>query len=407
MSKEQATHWTQAHPELGTGPVRIDRAMSPEFFERERDRIFASCWLKVGRVEELPAFGDFIVKELPVCHTSVLMMRGRDGQVRAFHNMCSHRGNKLAWDRRGNCRRGVLTCKFHGWSYNCEGRLAGVPDELNFFNLDKEANGLTPVAADTWQGFIFINLDPQPHMTLKEYLGEIVEDLAGYPFSDIPFSFGYWEDLNCNWKIAVDAQNEAYHAVWLHRRTIGDIFASSDDPYSHALEVKLYGLHARMSLPGYDLWHTPVRDLANRVENKWVMRRESVFSDFTKMPKGLNPTRSQNWTFDIYMIFPNLWLGLFNGFYLIHEMWPVEVGKTRQETRMYQSAPRSASQLFTWEYQKSVNRDVWLEDFSTLEETWQVLRSGAKKHFNLQDNEVLVRNFYYQVERVVDGRRAG
>ncbi|HTW88514.1 MAG TPA: aromatic ring-hydroxylating dioxygenase subunit alpha [Candidatus Binataceae bacterium] len=406
MSKSNVTHWTQTHPELGTGPVPIERAMSEEFFKLERRRIFGSCWLKVGRIEELPRFGDFLVKDLPVCQTSVLLMRGKDGQVRGFHNICSHRGNKLAWDSRGNCRAGVMTCKFHGWSYNWEGRLAGVPDEVNFFDLDKSRNGLTPVATDTWQGFIFVNLDPNPAQSLKAYLGGIVEDLESYPFDQIPFSFGYWEDLNCNWKIAVDAQNEAYHAVWLHRRTIGDIFANSDDPYAHALDVKFYGPHARMSVPGYDLWHTPVRDLANRIENKWVMRQGPRFGTSDQMPKGLNPSRSDNWTFDLYMIFPNLWLGLFNGFYLIHEMWPMTVGRMRQETRMYQPPPRTASQLFTWEYQKTVNRDVWLEDFSTLEQSWEVLQSGVKKVFNLQDNEVLVRNFYYWVERMVDAQQS-
>lgn len=237
MSKSEVTHWTHQYPELGTGPVAIGRVMSDEFFELERQRIFGSCWLKIGRIEEVPRFGDFVIKDLPVCRTSVFLMRGKDGRVRGFHNICSHRGNKLAWDPRGNCRAGVLTCKFHGWSYNWEGKLVGVPDEVNFFNLDKAENGLTPVATDVWQGFIFVNLDRNPAQSLKAYLGGIVEDLEAYPFNSVPFSFGYWEDLKCNWKIAVDAQNEAYHAVWLHRRTIGDIFAGCDDPYAHALAV--------------------------------------------------------------------------------------------------------------------------------------------------------------------------
>jgi len=114
MSKSNVTHWTEQYPELGTGPVPIDRAMSDEFFDLEREKIFRSCWLKLGRIEELPKFGDFIVRDLPACRTSILLMRGKDGQVRGFHDICAHRGNKLAWDPRGNCRAGVITCKFHG-----------------------------------------------------------------------------------------------------------------------------------------------------------------------------------------------------------------------------------------------------------------------------------------------------
>jgi len=92
--------------------------------------------------------------------------------------MCSHRGNKLAWSRSGNCR-GALSCKFHGWTYDTSGRLVAVPDENNFANLSKDRNGLTPVATDVWQGFIFINLDPHPRETLREYLGEVVDLLEG------------------------------------------------------------------------------------------------------------------------------------------------------------------------------------------------------------------------------------
>lgn len=84
----------------------------------------------MGRVEELPNPGDYYVRELAVCRTSVLVMRGRDGKINAFHNMCSHRGNKLVWEPKGNSR--AHACKFHGWTYDTSGKLIGVPDEKNF-----------------------------------------------------------------------------------------------------------------------------------------------------------------------------------------------------------------------------------------------------------------------------------
>src|SRR5436190_21389576 len=87
--------WTTQYPELGTDPVPIAPCISPQYFERERDGIFRRVWLNIGREEEIPHTGDYIVKELEVCETSILVVRGKDGVVRSFHKMCSHRGKKV------------------------------------------------------------------------------------------------------------------------------------------------------------------------------------------------------------------------------------------------------------------------------------------------------------------------
>src|SRR3954451_141571 len=165
--------WHDQHPELGTGPVPIEPYISQEYFNLERERIFRKVWLNVGREEEIPQPGNYLVKDLPVCGASILLVRGKDGRLRAFHNVCSHRSNKLVWDQGGSCQ--MFACKFHGWTYGLNGQLTFVPDEESFFDLRKGELGLTPVAADTWEGFIFVNLDPQPRESLKDYLGEMGE----------------------------------------------------------------------------------------------------------------------------------------------------------------------------------------------------------------------------------------
>ncbi len=96
MDIGHVTHWTEGYPELDREPLPIARMMSPEFHELERERIFRRCWLKAAREEELPRPGDFVVRDLPICNASILLMRGKDGQVRGFHNVCSHRGNRLS-----------------------------------------------------------------------------------------------------------------------------------------------------------------------------------------------------------------------------------------------------------------------------------------------------------------------
>ena len=97
FAKPAEGSWTQHYPELGTGLVSYEDSISPEFFELEREAIFKRVWLNVGRVEQLPRSGSYFTKELAVAKTSVVVVRDQDGEVRAFHNICRHRGNKLVW----------------------------------------------------------------------------------------------------------------------------------------------------------------------------------------------------------------------------------------------------------------------------------------------------------------------
>jgi len=383
--------WSKRYPEFGTAPLPIEPCISQDYFEREREYVFLKCWLEVCREEEIPNPGDFFNRHIQICNTHVLLMRGDDGRIRAFHNMCSHRGNKLVWDESG-CERSHA-CKFHGWVYDNQGRLVDVPDEANFFDLDKEKNGLTPIACDVWEGFVFVNLDPSPAQSLHDYLGGVVDMLAGFPFKKLKLGYAYKGNLACNWKIAVDSQQEAYHAVHLHRRTVGNAFISKENPFMHALDIQFFGPHRMISLAGYDHPLSPVEALAHKLG--WtIKKKDHGFLDPDNMPKGVNPTRSKNWAFEIYLIFPNFWIATLDGAYQTHNFWPVAVDKMYQEIRMFINLPTNAGEVFATEYAKCINRDTWLEDFSTLETSQTVLGSGGKTHFILQDEEILLRHFY-------------
>ena len=112
MSKEEQMRFSHQHPELGEAPVATGPYYSAEFFEKERESIFKQCWLNVGREEELPEPGDYFVRDLKVCNTSILVVRSKDDTIRAFHNVCSHRGNPVVWEDRGHCP-GLFVCHFH------------------------------------------------------------------------------------------------------------------------------------------------------------------------------------------------------------------------------------------------------------------------------------------------------
>ena len=392
--------WHKKYPEFSTEPLPIEPCISEEFFEQERDKVFRNCWLQVCRVEDVPNVHDYFNRHIEICNTHVLITRGEDGQVRAFHNMCSHRGNKMEWQDQG-CAQ-FHDCKFHGWIYDSSGNLVDVPDESNFFDFDKSEHGLTPINMDIWQGFVFVCLNPEPEQTLIEYLGDVVPMLEGYPFEKLEEGFAYQSRLNCNWKIAVDSQQEAYHAVYLHRRTLGDVAIDKDNPFMHALDVQFMGPHRMMSLP-YVGEYTPTPIAAISEKLAWTIKKEGQdFLDHDNLPTGINPTRAKKWMFDVYLIFPNFWIATMDGAYQTHNFWPTGVDSMYQEIKMHVQPPTNAGERFALEHAKCLNRDTWVEDFSTLETTQTVLASGAKSHFMLQDEEILVRHFYRELEKYIE-----
>ena len=225
--------WTEHYPELGTAPISYEDSISPDFYELEREAIFKRAWLNVGRVEQLPRNGSYFTKELAVARTSIIVVRGLDGEVRAFHNICRHRGNKLVWqdypreETAGSCRQFV--CKYHGWQYDLDGGCTFVQQESEFFDLDKADYGLVPVHCDVWAGFIFVHLGrDEPSQSLRDFLGPMVTALDGYPFDQMTERYHYQAPVGSNWKIYMDAFQEFYHAPILHSKQNPPKFA---DPW--------------------------------------------------------------------------------------------------------------------------------------------------------------------------------
>src|SRR5437899_1027320 len=230
--------WTE-HFGLDTGPVSYADSISPAHFELEREAIFRRTWLNVGRVEQLPRVGSYFTKEIAAANTSIVVVRGTDNEIRAFHNICRHRGNKLVWqdypseETAGVCRQ--FTCKYHGWRYSLDGACTFVQQEPEFFDLDKSDYGLVDVQIDTWEGFVFVNLDPDNTTSLRDYLGELGRGLEGYPFGELTQVYGYRAEVGSNWKLFIDAFTEFYHAPILHAKQ-----AVSDE----SLKLQKYGYEA-------------------------------------------------------------------------------------------------------------------------------------------------------------------
>ena len=394
-----AKRWAERYPEIGTGPVPIEPCISQEYFERERNAIFKRVWLNVGRVEQVPHPGDFYTIDIAAAGASLVIVRDQDGTVRAFHNMCSHRGNPVVWDSVG--RQARFTCSFHAWVFGLDGSLRSVPDEGQFFDFDKSRHGLTPVALDVWEGFIFVNLDPHPRETLVEHLGEWGRAHAGWPFGERNTCYAYRVEVKANWKVVMNAFQESYHVPFVHRRTVPDSAAGRENPYARPVGIALYPRHQSLSI--YANPHTRLNPVDEIVARHGPGYRKRV-TTLDKLPPGINPTGGKPWGFDLDTVFPNFILLLWgNGMYASYNFWPLAVNRTLYEVRLYNVTPKRAGEKFAHEYNRAVLRSALSEDLSTLEKIQPMLESGAKSHFILQDNEIGVRQHYKVVDDFVRG----
>lgn len=179
-------------------------------FVFEKKAIFSREWQYAGHISQLANVGDFVLAE--VSGNPVIVIKGDDEVIRAFYNVCRHRGGPLAL-KDGNCK--MLQCKYHGWTYKLDGSLRGVPrfDRVDLF--DKKDFGLVPVKTEIWQGLIFINLS-QESKSINSVLSGIAENILPNKLQTKKFFKRVKYDIKCNWKAYVDNYLEGYHLPYVH-----------------------------------------------------------------------------------------------------------------------------------------------------------------------------------------------
>jgi phenylpropionate dioxygenase-like ring-hydroxylating dioxygenase large terminal subunit len=191
-----------------------DRYLSREFFRLEGERMWNRTWQMVCRSEEIPKVGDHVVYE--IMDNSLIVVRSRPDQIKAFHNVCLHRGRILR-ESGGNVSN--FRCKFHGFAWRLDGALSSIPCRWDFPNINEEEMALPEARVGVWAGFVFINLDPNA-ISLEEYLGEIPSDFSNWNFEDRYIVAHVGIVVNANWKVAVEAGMEAMHVVSTHRQAL-------------------------------------------------------------------------------------------------------------------------------------------------------------------------------------------
>jgi phenylpropionate dioxygenase-like ring-hydroxylating dioxygenase large terminal subunit len=405
FTKPAEGSWTEHHPELGTEPVSYADSTSPEFYERERAAIFARTWLNVGRVEQLTRAGSYFTKELDAAGTSVVVVRGMDGEVRAFHNICRHRGNKLVWtdfpseETSGACRQ--FTCKYHGWRYSLEGDLTFVQQEQEFFDLDKADYPLASVQCEVWEGFIFVNLDTANATPLREYLGEFGKGLEGYPFHELTQVHKYRAEIGANWKLFIDAFTEFYHAPVLHAKQ--SVSAESAKVQQHGYEALAYGIDGPHGMVSSWGGMSPPKD-PNMVKPIERVLRSGLFGPWDapdlgldELPPGLNPSAHKAWGLDSFLFFPNFMLLIWKpNWVLTYHYWPTSYNTHIFEGACYFVPPKTARERLAQELAVVTFKEYALQDGNTLEATQTMLESRTPvKTFPLNDQEILLRHLHH------------
>jgi choline monooxygenase len=188
---------------------------SHELYEREVDRIFFREWQWAGNAAQLAEPGSYFA--LTIASEPVVVVRGRDGVLRAFSAVCRHRGAIIATGL-GKCA--AFTCPYHGWTYSLTGELVAAPEMDQARGFDRRRYGLVPLAVETWEGIVFVNFDPHPR-PLAETLGDLPDFIRNYRLGDMVCAARRTYDFACNWKMLVENAMEGYHVPITHQCAAG------------------------------------------------------------------------------------------------------------------------------------------------------------------------------------------
>jgi len=370
--------------------VQLGSHISPAEFELERERIFGRAWLMVANTSDIPAIGDYITRSLHVPKASVLIVRGSDNVVRAFHNICRHRGNALVPEGSAGSKT-RFSCSFHGWTWNSTGALQGITDQSQFTGIDKEALHMLAVHCEVWNGLIFLNFDARPEATLTEWLGELADGYEDYFDKQHKLSSHRFE-LEANWNLGVNAFTEGYHTMYIHRNTAGDYQGGASNPQRHRPFMQLMERHTRYSAPANpDHKLAPAEELAYRFGRKLL---PAACFENESLPPAVNPSRTQYWLFDVIELFPNVVMLVGQHYRIEITFLPISASRTIVINETFVYKPENLAQRAGQELFRTREREVVREDLSLLEAQQAALSTNAMKNVHLSRQEMALAHHF-------------
>lgn len=372
---EMAKH-NMVHAKAGTIDQEPDvlRVAAGHYFETPRwrdeiDRVFKRMPLLLATTAEMRNPGDY--KSLEAVGVPILISRGADGQVRAFVNMCSHRGSIIVPEGRGSTKR--FTCPYHAWTYDGEGALVSIYKENDFGHIDKSCHGLTRLPVAERAGLIWVQVDPNASLDIDAFLCGYDDVLSHFDFENWHF-FADRRIDGPNWKIAYDGYMDLYHLPILHKNTFGPNMPNQ------ALYTA-WGPHQRVSSPDPSL-----SALANRPESQWP---------------------DQALIGGVWTIFPHVSIASFEGggrSVMLSQLFPGDTPLTSYTVQNYlmEKAPDAAATEAANEQFKLLEYVVREEDYATGLRQQRALMTGAKSHVMFGRNEGGGHRFHRWVDKLID-----
>ena len=318
-----------------------------QWFDDEMNHVFAAMWLAAGRAEELEGAGAFIRRD--VAGASVLIVRGTDGTIRAFHNVCRHRGTMLCTEDHGTLK-GAIQCPYHAWTYGLDGRLLSAPQMDEVEDFDRSEYPLRTVACDEWDGHIFINLSDSP-APLSAQLGDLPSRFAPWSMGELRLGHRIEYDIATNWKLVVQNYNECLHC-----------------PVIHPLLNRMHHYLGAENVPSGDTYCGGAMGFKDGVE--------TLSSDGKRRRDVLPGLRGRDRELvNYFAIYPNLLLTLHPDYMTTITIWPQDHGRTKLIAEWHFHPDQIAAPDFVFEdavdFWDRTNR----EDWSISEQSYLGIRS--------------------------------
>jgi carnitine monooxygenase subunit len=350
----------------------------PDFFSAEVERVFAPSWQVVCHVSDVPNKGDW--HTLEYLGESVIVVRGNDDVIRAFTNVCRHRGSRIL-DGSSGCAK-KLICPYHAWTYELDGRLSGVPDSASYPDLDKSRHGLSPVSLEIWRGFIFVRL--------KDGGPSVTDMMAPYEAMVAPYRFEELRTLgrvtlrprDVNWKNIGDNYSDGLHINIAH-------------PGLTRLFGKSYGVEAE---PHVDrMWG----DLIERPSDNWS---ERMYQRLLPPVPFLPANKQRHWLY--FKLWPNVAFDIYPDQVDFMQWLPVtpttslirEISYVLPDDRREMKAAR----YLNWR----INRQVNAEDTELISRVQQGMTSRSFSVGPLSEKEVCLRHFCQRIRDIIPEARA-
>ncbi len=346
-----------------------------ELLDLEYRRLILGTWQVVCHMNDLPELGNFTTLEL--MRDSILVMRGDDGELRAFHNVCRHRGARLV-DGPGQCRK-RLVCPYHGWAYRLDGSLGGVPSEKTFPGLDKASFGLNQVELETLLGFVFVRVAGEGP-SLKDMWGDYVQTAAPYePEKMVALTEVVEEDWNADWKTVVDNNQENYHIPLGH------------PGYYRMLDNEMLGFGNKHGIGATISVHK------SRPSPNWV---ERSYQDLAPEVLTHLPEKERK-TWQFYSMLPNHGIDIYPDSMDFFQILPLGPGRSRIRWGQF-GRPDDRREMRVLRYlNRRINRQVMSEDQDLSERVQAGLASHGYEPGPLSAYEHGVREFHDLIRETV------